>query len=714
MASVIDKDKLKASDIAGMKTSSREWMSENFYDEWAQVYKAYKCERDPEKDPNDPTKDDDTQTSIGMPDTWSVVRRKVARITAQVPNLRYRTEDKEVSRRVGWKLMYDWDRGGVQRLQKKHVAQSLLFGWSVRPWSWDVIEHERTKRIDPFDESNPDDRKLLDEQYGQELQASRLAGRIDGDEFVDLIARHGRGKNPPLIPVKYKFKKYEGPKTDFLFVGDCFPEPNFQTLQTSSYFIVQRWRDKYWMDRVSKRYPDLGKGFNELITMHPNGTNPESTESVNNELRRNMLSAIGRTIDENDDSVLMPRQGRGKKWLITECHYPGRDSKISYIAEDSIWIGEIPYPYELEGKIAFSELVLIDDLLTGIGDSDARIIRGLQQLHDRQVNTRTDLIYNLLRPYCTTTSQELFDNPDMIKRGKGLRLLPPEIGPDGLRIVGEQSAMASAIDSMREDQGVQQLIQQATGESNSTMMANVDPQQGRTATGARLLAYNQDLLTKDMNDAFATTGLRDDAEIMYLLNRSELSEPVSFDSTPYSRDYAQQAKEPEREPMIMVSPLDFQHDGEVSPEVGSTLADDDQSKVDKAQYLYEVSNSRPDVYNVRKAAEELLIAHGKGKELGDWMMPEPPPPPDGPPPQPPRLNITFSLKDLMMIPNGEQVVAGILDKFLPVEGQEGGPGEGQAPPPPGGSTGPGVPQGPPPSGSEPPAVGPATRAALNK
>ena len=713
MAAVIDKDKLKASDVASMKTSSREWMTDNFYSDWAEVYKSYKCERDPEKDPNDPTKEDPTQSSIGMPDTWSLVRRKVARITAQGPNLRYRTEDKEVSRRIGWKLMYDWDRGGVQRIQKRHVAQALMFGWSVRPWSWDVVEFQRTKRVDPFAENfSPEDRELVEEQYRDDLTKYRMGGREEEDSYVDLIGEKGRGSNPPLLPVKYKFKKYEGPKTDFLFVGDCFPEPNFQTIQTSGFFIVQRWRDQYWMERVGKRYPDLKQGFDKLLTDHPNGTNPESSDTVNNQLRRDMLSAIGRTTQDVTDEVSSSRQRRTSKWLITECHYPGPDSKIAYIAEDSIWIGEIPYPYELEGKIAFSELVLIDDLLTGIGDSDARIIRGLQHLHDRQVMARTDLVYALLRPFMSTSSQELWDNPDMVKRGKGFRLLPPELGPEPLKVIGEQAAMASAINSMREDQALQQYIQQASGESNSTLMANIDPQQGRTATGARLLAYNQDLLTKDMNDAFAQTGLRDDAELMYLLNRSELSEPVSFDSTPYSRDYSMQAEEAPGERVVMVSPLDFQHDGEVSPEVGSTLADDDQSKVEKAQYLFEVSNSRPDVFNVRKSAEELLIAHGKGKELKEWMMPPPPPPPDTPPPQPPRLNIAFSLKDMLALPGGQDIAMSILDKFMPLE-EEAPDGGAQQPPPPG-LSGPGMPQGPPLEGPGPPIVGPATRAAINK
>lgn len=708
----MDKNKGKASEIAAMKTSSREWMSENFYDQWTQVYRSYKCEREPARDPNDPSKVDHTQSSIGMPDTWTVVRRKVARITAQIPNLRYRTEDKGVSQRVSWKLMYDWDRGGVQRQQKKHVAQALLFGWSVRPWSWDVIEYQRTKRVNPLDEAfGGEDKELVEEQYAEHLERYRAGGREAGDDYVDLIGDFGRGKNPPLVPVKYRFRKYEGPKTEFLFVGDCFPEPNFQSLQSSGWFIVQRPRDKDWMDRVSKRYPTLMTGFNELVTNNPNGSNPESHHSVDNELRRNMLSVIGRTTDDTgaDDN----RQQRTKKWLITECHYPGQDGKVAYIGEGDVWIGEIPYPYELEGKIAFSELVLIDDLLTGIGDSDARIIRGLQQLHDRQVMARDDMVDNLLKPFVSTTSQELFDNPDMVKRGKGFRLLPPEVGSEGLKVIGEQAAMASAIDSLRETQAIQGYIQQATGESNVSMMANLDPQQGRTATGARLLAYNQDILTKDLNDAFALTGLSDDAEIMYLLNRSELSEPVSFDSAPYNRDYAAQANDENAEEnrVVKVSPLDFQNDGEVAPEVGSTLADDDQSKVDRSGFLFQTANSRPDVFNVRKAAEELLIAHGKGKELRDWMMPPPPPAPPAPPPQPPRLNISFSAKDIAET-LGPEAVAQILQEFIPLDMPPPGGPEGPPPGPPQGSVGPGMPPAPPPPGA--PEVGPASRAALNK
>lgn len=702
----------KAGDITGMKDSSRNWMSTNFYSEWEQVYKAYKCERDPERDPNDKSKIDETQTSIGMPDTWAITRRKVARLTAQIPNLRYRGDDKARAQNIGWKLMRDWDVGGVQRHQPRHLTQGLLFGWSVRPWSWDQIIYPRKKWVDPYSE-NEEDVGLVRDQYKEDL-GKYAAENPDMDESGHmglLLGEKGRPSEPPTLQVQYDWKKYEGPKTDFLFVGDCFPEPNFQTLQSSCWFIVQRWRDKSWIKRTAKRFPEFAAGFEELLQRYPKGNNRNQSGNTDQEFRRSLFGAIGKSFDDQTDNT--EQGGYGGQWLITECHYPGANAKLAMVGEDAVWIGEMPYPYDLEGKIAFSELVLIDDLLTGIGDSDARIIRGLQKLHDRQTNVRWDLIYNVLRPFVTTTSQELYDNPDLIKRGKGFRLLPPVNGPGEYNIIGEQAAIASAAAGLQDDGHIQALIQMATGENNTSMMANADPQQGRTATGARLMAFNQDVLTKALNDAFTNTAIKADAEIMYLLNRSEMTKAERFDAAPYMRGQNAQEKMPEQN-MIEVSLLDFQGDGEVVPEAGSTLADDDQGKVEKATYLYSLAAANPNLFNLEKARDEVLIAYGKGRELHEWAAPPPQPPP---PPQPDPPKMSVSVKFEMLPPLVQEALMGA---YVPALGgeQQGPPMDQQGPPPEDGSAAPqppppGMPAPPPPPNAGGIEMGPASRAARN-
>jgi hypothetical protein len=614
-------DKDQATLIVDRKKLSYDWMFRNFYDEFEKVFKSYKCERDLEKD--EKGNDDKTQSSIGMPDTWGLVRRTAARTTAQVPNLKFHSKDADIGNIISRTLMYQWDKGGVQRIQKKHVTQSALFGWSVRPWYWAIDEYQRNKRVDIMD-------PLLDlaslqqvsDTYDVEIQA--LVDPQDGPlERARLLAKNSRGG---LLPVKYKYKSFEGPKCDFLFIGDCYPEPNFTSIQTSNWFIVERRRNLDWMKRTVKAFPDFKAGFEDLVTKFPNGTNWYQLYGKETKgLRERLIAATGRsdTFTSSTQSV----EG-SKEWTITEMHVPGLRPKLSYLGEDSSFIGQIDYPYDLDGRIAFTECVFIDDLLCGIGDSTARIVRGLQALHDRQVNVRVDLVDQLLRPLVGTTNRELFENPNLIKRLKGLRLVYMR-GPGDMWVQGEQAAMASVASSLQDESGVLRLIQMASGESNMSMAANVDPGQNRTATGARIMAYNQDLLTADLVGMFNETSLKADAEMMYLLNRSEMPEPIEFDAAPYKRGYSPN-NDMMQEDWIKAEPAMFQQDGEITAEVGSTLADDDEAKVQKAMTLWTQASAHPQRFNLQKAGDEFLISMGQGKNLKAWQAPPaaPPPPPE--------------------------------------------------------------------------------------
>ena len=701
-----------AKELMACKTQSHDWLAQNFYPHWTQVYKSYKCERDPEIKPNSEGDSglvypngqsvgnqatgsgdiDPSQTSIGMPDTWSLVRRQVARVTAQPPNLRFRAKDPELADKISWKCMRDWDRGGVQRIQKKHVTQAMLFGWSVRAWSWECLEYPRNKRVDPRDGSDPEMQASIQNQYAPHIAAIKqsLTDPNSGMEpdnqvvMAHLLAKHGRAG---LLPVNYNYKQYEGPRADFLFIGDCYPEPNFQSIQTSRWFIVRRRRSMSWMKRVVALYPELADGFNNLVDKCPDGHDPNGQGTKEQELRRSLLGAIDRAEPTTD----LKKEGGEVTWTIYERHVPGPDAKLAYVAEGDVFIGEIPYPYDLDGKIAFTELVLIDDLLSGIGDSHARVIRGLQQLHDRQVNVRFDLIYNILRPLVWTSSQELYDNPEMLKRGPGFRLIKT-LGGGEIGVVGEQSAIASAAAGLQDESAIQRLIQQASGENNMSMTAGVDPQQGRTATGARLMAYNQDILSLDMNAMFTQTSLTEDAKMLYLLNRSEMPEGVEFDTAPYQRQY--DPTTPDGPNYQNVTPQDFQNDGEIEAVAGSTLGDEDDAKVSRANTMFAAATSNPGLFNIQKARDEFLIAMGKGKELGQWVAPPMP----LPSPEPPKMAVSAKFEDL---PQDVQVQ--ILAKFgvtMTVELPDGTtvplPGGPTAPPP--GPMGPG---GPPPPGLPP-------------
>jgi hypothetical protein len=639
--------------------------------------------RDPELDPDG--KVDPDATSVGLPMTYSHIRRNVARATAQIPNLKFRAKDPELGNLISKTLMYQWDQG-VQRQQKRHMTQCLMFGISVRAWYWAVEEYTRSKRVDPLDPNiDPATIQQISDMYG--VPARFLVHPEIGNIVrARLLAKAGRGG---LLPIRYPYTAYAGPKCDFLFIGDCYFQPNFQSIQSSQWFIVERRRDLEWIKRVAKRFPEFADGFSALLTMFPNGTPRPSNNRDVQGLRERMQSALGW-----EDNTVVAADERTKEWTITEQHVPGANASLTYVGENNVYIGKIPYPYDLDGRIAFTEMVLIDDLLSGIGDSTARIIQGLQQLHDRQVNTRMELVNNLMRPLIGTTNNEIIENPKMVKRYRGMRLVKMR-GPGDMWVQGEQAAMASAAAGLQDESAIMRLYQLASGESNMSMNAQVDPQQARTATGARILAYNQDVLTKDLVDMFNTTSIKADAEMMFLLNRSELADAVEFDAARYERNY-NAGNSLLRENWQKAEPIDFQQDGEITAVIGSTLADDDESQVTKAQTLWQAALTRPDLINPQKARDELLIAMGKGRELQEWATPPtPPPPPEI------RASLNIAAKWEMLSQNERNELLQKAGIQVNVEGGPGGPGPG----------GPTPPQPQTPGGADDPMVGASALAA---
>lgn len=698
----------RAAELKQRQDNSQNWMKSSFYPEWEAAYKAYKCIVDqPKKEEG--AEDDPDRLAVGMPDTWSLVRRQVARVTAQPPNLKVTTEDQALADRISRKLMRDWDLGGTQRQQKKHVMQASIFGWSVRGWFWDRKLVRRTKRVDPFNE-DPQAQAVIAKYYAEQLGQLQPGQPIDPVLLGQLVADYGRGG---LLPVKYDYVAYEGPRAETLFVGDVFPMPNYQGMQSSKWFMVRRRRSKTWLESLGELYPDLKEGIQKLFDRFPKGT-PEGSSSDGGDvqqLRHSMLAILGRS-DSNTWTGSDETTGVEAEYTVVECHEPGVEPKLLYLAEGSIYLGEIDYPYELEGRIAFTDLVLIDDLVSGIGDSHARIIRGLQRLHERQVNARMNLVYNILRPLVWTANRELYENPELVKRGDGFRMVST-FGPNDMGILGEQAALAAAASGLNNDGDIVRLIQQATGETNMSMSANVDPQQGRTATGARLIAYNSDILTRDANDAFNESCLIEDARTMYLLNRSEMPESVGFDAAKYIRTYDPRQPIPDKD-YITVTPHDFQHDDvDVIVESGSTIADDDEAKVTKAQTLFQAAMGAPTLFNAETARDEFLIAMGKGKELQKWVPP-PPPPQSGPHPEPPRISIAMKFE---LLPQEVQMYVLQQSGLMPPQpagpppGPAGPPPDAAAPPPPRAGTPPNLPVAPPDNGLP---MGGAEAAAMGK
>jgi hypothetical protein len=614
-----------AQEILSQQKDSAFFMRNSYYDEWIQSYKNYKCKVEERKDADG--KIDAEKTHIGMPDTWSLVNRRTARITANIPKIGFTSHkrDPEVNKFVSRKLMSDWDRSGMQVEQKRHVRQTEMLGWSVRSWWWELDEFDRNRRIDVTVPLLEEDLRLIASTYN--VTDPKLL--LQQDVLNQLLRQFGRGG---LLPVSYTYKAFEGPRSKVLFVGDCYPEPYFEDIQNSGWFIVERRRNRQWLDSLAKRYPEMQKAVELLLTRYPKGTDGSTRGGEIVHLRDEFRKAVCVQTEQSQSSE--SRQGTGL-WTIVERHIPGRKPRLGYVAEEGIWLGEIPYPFDLDGKIPFTDLTLIDDLFGGVGDSVARIIQGIQWAHNLTVNSRFDIMRHITNPILGTSDRVFYDNPDMLKRDL-YRIFFSRTGQGAIWNLNDQPSLASALATLNEESNQMRMIQMASGDSNMSMSANVDPAQLRTATGAKILQGNTDVLTADLVSMFNLRSVNRDVEMMYLMNRSEMADAVEIDASPYDRNY-EPNRSPEREDWIRIEPRHFQVDGQLTVELGSTLADDDEINVQKAMSAFQMFTGNPHVNQVT-LVRDCLVALGKGAQIADYMVDQP-----AAPPPPTRSAMSFSV-----------------------------------------------------------------------
>ena len=657
--------------------------------------KAYYCQRDPEKD--DDGNDDLTQTSFGLPDTFAYVRRTTARVTAQAPNITLRSKIPDIRDIISRTLMYQWDKSRAQRPQKLHVTQALLFGWSVKAWYWDSREFMRTKRVNPLD-GNPATIEQIADNYGDWLAQRGISDlkMLSPEELsgvgAALLREFGSAN---LLKVKYAYRPYNGPRSEVLFVGDCYPEPYFKCIQESKYFIVERRRDRAWFERLINAYgeddPQLAENVAKMFKEHPKGTVPSwsnSSSSADQEtanFRTRFATAQGKSsyyaeLDVHSKDTHL--------WTVSEMWTPGPEAFVSYAGEGDYWLTEVPSPHDLDGEIPFTELQFIDNLDSGVGDSTPVILKDLQEAHNRAWCLRYDLVDRILRPIIGTTDRELYENPSLLNKGKGWRIVKMR-GPNDLWMQGEQAAIAAAAQGMADESSVARAWQVGTGETNMSMAADVDPAQNATATGARIMAYAADVLTQDLIEMF-NFSLGDDARMMFKLNRSELTEPIEFEGSQYNRVPAEEGEQ-RREQWMRAEPVMFQEDAEIVVEAGSTLAADDELHARKAQQIFGAGNGNP-AWNQDKLRDHFLTSMGQSQHLNEWK-PAPPPPVQPPPPQP-KASISVSVKgEDLMLPS--PALAQVLGEVgIPIT-----PAPAAPPPPPGPPAEPGPPQQPGPPGA---------------
>lgn len=679
------KRKDRAEYINSLKKLSRDWMRDSFYPQWEKAYQNYKAEPDIKLDENG--KPDPEVINLSSPITFASSRRTVARMTAQIPHFKFRSSEKApiagaaapitLAELIGRTLMYQWDHSGMQRTQKKHALQAVLLGWSPRLWYWLRDIQRRKKRVD-ISQAAQDPATLQQIAATYEIDPAALMEIAQAQEGPDgppiltllsnILAKNGRGG---LLPIKYDYLYYEGPKADFTFAGDCCPEPHFQSLRDSKRFIVNKFRDFSWLKSMAQQYKEeLGKGIEDLIEKYPKGTENRFDSQVpedEEELMSRLLGVINRSTQFDTGEVKSSEDYQGE-WRITEhhCASAGREDAYLEYSYEGVYIGRIDYPYDLAGRFAITDCVLIDDLVSGIGDSTARVMRGLHKVHSDQLGYRSALIENLLRPLIGTNSRELMDNPEAIKKLHGFRMFYAR-DPGQIWQQQEMASLAAAQAGIANDSSMMQLFYMFSGENSMSLMASVDPGQTRTAAGVNFMANQLDVLTKDLLDSYLQSSLNEDAWMMWMLNRSELADVVNFDASQYNRAFQYQ-EEAWKENWVRAEPLHFQVDGEITVQPGSTLAEDEAAQKEEARYLFEIGSARPDLVNPMKARDSLLIAFGRRHEMKEWM-------PEPAPPQEPEIkqSVSITIPWEKLEPS---MKAGVSEKIPMLQAPEGQPPEG--------------------------------------
>jgi hypothetical protein len=625
-------------------------MDDNYYGEMAEVFLAVKCKTRPimATDSKGNSVEDKTRTNVCMPTRSLVVRKNVARLTANSPNIKFRCQNQEVAEKLNAWAYQQYDRSGEQREHRRHVMQAEMFGFSYTKLYQDSIVQNRNFRRD---RSTFTDRAAYMQEQGtphDEIDSAikQLGPNLSPEEISQAVAEHGSE-----IRVPTPITKYDGPVVKCVFAGDFFMPPGVLTLNDADWWVEQYDETDLWLQKKAKvQYedPETGqlisafdkKKMQELLDSNPAMYDRESEPQ---DLRNRLRDIINQT---------RPEQGRlkrliqGKKFEIMEGHEVEDDGRIwiTWVANEKYQIGRMPMPWDFFGKPCYTELVMLPDLVNAWGDSTPRLMRFLHALHNAAVGQRTDLVSNLLRRTVLTRYED--DLPDEVAE-RGIWRVQRVKDPKAITILEEPDAPASAYEQEAQILRMEALLEPSLNTTDTGSASN--PMAGKLATTAIINQKSNDALTQDKINGIEYY-LKELGEKKLWMLQEIQEEPLTLDrkyvkSTGLSERYGKTAQ-------ISLDPMEIQEDIGVEPEAGSILAVDDEIKKQAAQELFILASQNPDVIDKYYAAE-VYVATIPGVDVSKALLPRP----SGPPPIQPRLNVGINFK-------GEDLPAEIVNPIL--------------------------------------------------
>lgn len=633
-----DKSRGALQDILDRRNQSREYMQQNYWDEFEDVYRAYKCRTKPimYTDKRGNRVEDKNRTNVCMPEISLIARRKTARLTANPPEINYTTPNgpgDPVADKLTALTFMQFDRSG-EGVEHERVLQSVnLFGFGVSKIFWNTIEVSRPVRLDI--------RTMTRQQYadaGGEQDPDALESGVNfGDDEIKQLLLANAGNE---FRGSQSLVRYEGPIVKSLFVGDVFLEPGCRTLNESAWVVENYQETDLWLEKqVKETYtdPETGKELPVISLKKAQQLVDKASPSIAidqqqpYDLRRRLRVSADNKTTPQFPTRLIP----GKRFDILECHTRDEYGQywIEYVGNEAIYLGKKPYPFELMGRYCYTACSTLPDLLNAYGDSTPRLLRWQHFLHNAVVGSRKDLVNNILRPLILQQAGE--DVPDeVIQRALYRVIQVRNLG--SFKPFEEPPSVGAAISAgLEEETQILKMISMAEPNVGSTDQgSDVNPQAGKTATTAILAAKSADSLTQyEMNNVSAY--LKELGEKKLLLNQ-QLGDQWNI-----PRKYAQNRALTElfgKAASVDLSAMEIQGDIQVEPAAMSMLSVDDDLRRNGSQQLLMMAMQDPATFNLNYAAE-MYASTIRGVDPSKAVNPPTPPPPPAP-----KVNVSIAVK----------------------------------------------------------------------
>jgi hypothetical protein len=647
-------------DILDRRNESRRYMQINYWDQWEDVFRASKCRTKPimVTDKTGNQTEDKTRTNVAMPELSLIIRRKTARLTASPPQINYTCPeggDTDLADRLTAWSYYQFDRSGEAQEHRRTVMGAQTFGHCTSKLYWDTVEVEKkffqafVKSGEPYAVNRSGLMRMQGAPDDEISGAIKEQGEELGDnEISQAIAKYG---NTAQVPTK--IKQFEGPVSKSIFIGDLFMEPGAARLNESGWVVENYWESDVWLKKMgAKTYLDED-GTTELPIFDPKAieelSNMPSWQPIYQQqpfdLRSRLrTNALGQTLPLWPTKLL-----KGKRYDILECHTKDKDGQfwIEWVGNEKVYLGKMPYPWDLYGKYCYTELVPMFDLLSAYGDASPLLLRHLWLLHNAIVGSRRDLVANLLRPLMKAKTGT--DIPDEQVDRALMRVIFMR-DPDSLQPMMEPLSAGPAIQAATEEEA-QNMRMMALAEPNLTNVetgTDTNPQAGKTATTAVLAAKSADALTQfeidSLNWYLKETGEKklamlqqtepeQDGDGQY--KQIQVGEKYTGMVEGLTQRYGKASS-------VNIQFMELQQEIQVEPAALSMLSVDDDIRRQAAQQLVAMASSMPNIVDPYYAAK-FYASTIRGIDPDKAV---PPPKPPGPPPPRVGLNVTAKLPEL--------------------------------------------------------------------